>query len=89
MSEWTKEQLLEQYPILQEISAEKEIVWINPDHTTFAKGMEQMELTMADVEDAERRLERFAPFIVKCFPETEALNGIIESPLKPISQMQA
>ena len=43
---------------------------------------------MADIEDAERRLERFAPFIMKCFPETEDRNGIIESVLTEIPQMK-
>ena len=47
-----------------------------------------MELSMKDVDDAEARLERFAPFIMKCFPETKARNGIIESVLTPIPQMQ-
>lgn len=50
--------------------------------------MNGSELTMADVEDAEARLQRFAPFIMKCFPETRDRNGIIESVLTPVSEMQ-
>ena len=50
--------------------------------------MEQIELGMEDVEDAERRLERFAPFIMKCFPETKEKNGIIESVLTPVPKMK-
>ena len=43
----------------------------------------------ADVDDAEQRLKRFAPFIMKCFPETKDRNGLIESVLTPIPGMQA
>lgn len=50
--------------------------------------MKDAELTMADVEDAEARLQRFAPFIMKCFPETKDRGGIIESVLTPIPKMQ-
>ena len=67
---------------------EKEIVWINPDKTDFERSMEGSELTMADVEDAEARLKRFAPFIMRCFPETEDRGGLIESALTPIPGMQ-
>lgn len=56
-------ELIARTPILKEMAAEKEIVWINPEKTTFEKGMEGSELTMKDVEDAEARLARFAPFI--------------------------
>lgn len=80
--------LLEQYSILKDIQAAREVVWLNPDKTTFEKGMEGAELTMADVEDAEARLLRFAPFIMKCFPETSDRSGIIESALRPIPHMQ-
>lgn len=44
---------------------------------------------MKDIEDAEARLLRFAPFIMKCFPETEAQGGIIESALTEIPDMRA
>ena len=66
--------LEEKTPILKEICSEKEVFWKNPDKTVCGEAMEQIELGMEDVEDAERRLERFAPFIMKCFPETKAVS---------------
>lgn len=80
--------LEERFPIIKDIQAEKEVVWINPEKEEFAKSMEGAELTMADVDDAERRLERFAPFIMRCFPETKDRGGLIESVLTPIPKMQ-
>lgn len=82
------EQLIDSVPILKDIADEKEIVWINPDKTTFEEGIKGSELTIADVDDAEMRLLRFAPFIMKCFPETADQGGIIESVLTPIPNMQ-
>lgn len=81
-------ELTEQFPILKEIQKEKEIVWINPDKTDYETGMQGSELTMEDIDDAEQRLHRFAPFIMKCFPETKDRSGIIESVLTPIPAMQ-
>lgn len=81
-------ELTEQFPILKEIQKEKEIVWINPDKTDYETGMQSSELTMEDIDDAEQRLLRFAPFIMKCFPETKDRSGIIESVLTPIPAMQ-
>ena len=43
---------------------------------------------MSDIEDAEKRLARFAPYIKKAFPETESTDGVIESPLVEISRMK-
>lgn len=80
--------LEERFPIIKDIQAEKEVVWINPEKEEFAKSMEGAELTMADVDDAERRLERFAPFIMRCFPETKDRGGLIESVLTSIPKMQ-
>ena len=80
--------LEEKTPILKEIRSEKEVFWQNPDKSACGEAMEQIELGMEDVEDAERRLERFAPFIMKCFPETKEKNGIIESVLTPVPKMK-
>lgn len=63
----------------------KEILWVNPKAGEPA----QLPFTMEDIDDAEARLKRFAPYIMKAFPETEATYGIIESPLKEVKAMKA
>ena len=75
-------------PILKEICAEEEVFWMNPDKTTCGEALEQIALGMEDVDDAQRRLQRFAPFIMQCFPETKERDGIIESVLTPIPKMK-
>ena len=75
-------------PILKDIQEEKEVVWINSDKLPCEEAMKHIELTMKDVDDAEARLQRFAPFIMKCFPETKDRNGLIESVLTPVPKMQ-
>ena len=65
-----KKILFEEHPILAEMSREEEVLWINPDKQPFEAVKNTLELTMADVDDAEARLARFAPFIMRCFPET-------------------
>ena len=76
--------LEEKTPILKEICSEKEVFWKNPDKTACGEAMEQIELGMEDVEDAKRRLERFAPFIMKCFPETKERNGNLQNAFRTI-----
>ena len=71
--------------LIKALQNEDELVWINPKYGKETKKMDQ--LSMKDVEDAEDRLQRFAPFIEKCFPETKEAHGIIESPLCEIKEM--
>lgn len=68
----------------------QELCWINPYKLPFAYTDALCQLIVSDeaISDAERRLLRFAPFLKKCFPETEGDNGLIESPLKEIPNMQ-
>ena len=82
------QELEEKFPVVRDIAQEKEVAWINPDKISMEEAQKTMELSIKDVDDAEARLERFAPFIMKCFPETKAGNGIIESVLTPIPEMQ-
>ena len=82
------QELENRFPVIRDIEQEKEVAWINPDKTTMEEAMKTMELSMKDVDDAEARLERFAPFIMKCFPETKPRNGLIESVLTPVPKMQ-
>ena len=81
--------LMEAHPILKDVATEREVAWINPDRRPFAEAETGQELTMADIIDAENRLKRFAPFIMKRFPETEPRGGLIESELVEIPRMRA
>ena len=82
------EVLMEEHPILKEIAAGNEVAWINPNKRPFALAGVGQELSKADVEDAENRLRRFAPFIMLCFPETADRGGLIESELTEIANMR-
>ena len=61
---------IEKLPVVEELRRKQETVWINPEKKPFSEAVKKEKLTMDDVEDAEKRLERFAPFIMKCFPDT-------------------
>lgn len=74
---------------MDKIKKAEEIVWINNERISFGDALTKIEFTRADVDDAAARLERFAPLIMKLFPETAADKGIIESPLTQIPKMQA
>ena len=74
-------------PVVKKIAAAEEAAWVNPGLRPY--GEVSLEVTMEDIEDAEDRLARFAPFIVKCFPETADRGGLIESALTPVPKMQA
>ena len=75
-------------PTVQDLKACRETVWIDPDRQSIELCREAAGLSMADIEDAQNRLARFAPFIRKCFPETGERGGLIESPLVFVPGMQ-
>ena len=74
-------------PIVREIAAAKECVWFNPQLRPAEEALAAIPYTRADVDDAAKRLARFAPYIQRCFPETAADGGLIESPLTEIPHM--
>ena len=80
---------MDAHPLLKDVAAEREVAWINPDRLPFEEAKVGQELAMADIIDAENRLKRFAPFIMKRFPETEPRGGLIESELAEIPKMLA
>lgn len=83
IKEWT-----EKFPLIKNIIGTKEVFWTNPRLDKFQNAIEKLSINEVDVADAEKRLNRFAPFIAKNFPETKKLNGIIESPIFKIPKMQ-
>ena len=82
-------QWMEEYPIMKEIAALQETAWINPGLLPFDEAMKDCPLTMADVQDASDRLDRFADYFKVAFPETQATGGILESPVQEIPRMKA
>ncbi|MBD1176297.1 D-serine ammonia-lyase [Vibrio cholerae] len=83
------EQLTEQYPLVKELIELKEVSWFNPSITRLEEGLSYVGLGSEDIQDASQRLKRFAPYLAKAFPDTAKTNGIIESEVVPISEMQS
>lgn len=81
-------ELESRFPLIKDMEQAKEVVWMNPELLSMEEILKGQTLTMADIDDAERRWDRFAPFIRKVFPETEVSGGLIESPLKEIPKMK-
>lgn len=84
------QKMIESDPVFRAIADGKETLWINDRYLPLRMidGLCQLVVSDADIEDAEKRLQRFAPFIRRCFPETAPDGGLIESPLREIGHMQ-
>ena len=80
------ESLIRKAPVVKDIHARVETTWLNPNVLPISR--QNLPLSGADIDEAEARLGRFAPFIMKRFPETAPRNGIIESPLTDIPKMR-
>lgn len=82
--------------LVEDISKAREIFWTNPVVQSNqgdcrkheADGVKSENLTRKDIDEAESRLIRFAPYIERVFPETKSQGGIIESPLAKIPKMK-
>ena len=69
---------------MDKIAKYEEIFWVNPGFVApEAAATGEAEEKIVDIDDAEARLIRFAPFIERMFPEVA--GGIIESPLAEIT----
>ena len=73
--------------MLDKIKKAEEILWLNPK-LSKKEELKKAKLSEKDVEEASKRLEKFAPLIMHYFPETVTSKGIIESPLSMISNMK-
>ena len=79
-------EMIQSNHLLKKVANLEEIFWENSDYKNFLDV--KLSLSMKDIDDASFRLERFAPYIFKAFPETVADGGIIESPLIFANSMQ-
>lgn len=71
--------------VISRMADYEKIFWLNPD----CEDEPSCPYGLSDIDDAEARLQRFAPFILKAFPETAETQGIIESPLREIPEMRS
>lgn len=88
MTQINVNKLIADYPLVQDLINLKHVAWFNPNATTTEAGLPYVGLTLENVQDAEARLNRFAPYLMKAFPETQATQGIIESDVVAIPNMQ-
>ncbi|MCG6282249.1 D-serine ammonia-lyase [Vibrio diabolicus] len=82
------EALIKQFPLLAPLIDLKEVCWFNPNITSLAEGLPYVRLDEKDIQAASERLARFAPYLMKAFPETEASHGIIESSVVDVPKMK-
>ncbi|MCD1125467.1 D-serine ammonia-lyase [Jinshanibacter sp. LJY008] len=82
------QQLINEFPLVKRLIDLEEVSWFNPRATTLKEGLPYVGLNTSDVQQAEARLKRFAPYLCKAFPETQVTNGIIESEVMAIPAMQ-
>ncbi|OAT48646.1 D-serine dehydratase [Proteus hauseri ATCC 700826] len=80
--------LANNFPLVRDLVDLKKVVWFNSAVTTTTQGLSHVGLTQDDVIDAQARLQRFAPYLVKAFPETAVTQGIIESEVIDIPKMK-
>lgn len=79
---------IEKIPEVREAVQLHPVFWIN-DKKCSGRDSRHGVISPEKIRDASQRLERFAPYLAQVFPETAAMNGIIESPLKEIPAMKA
>lgn len=83
LEEWEK-----MLPLLASVERAEKIFWVNPRLASVQGRAISESLTLADIDEAEKRLERFAPYLEKVFPETAKNKGIIESELRAVPKMK-
>ncbi|MFV8410754.1 D-serine ammonia-lyase [Vibrio owensii] len=89
MTTYNAHALATEFPLVKRLIDLEEVVWFNPNITTLEEGLPFVGLGAANIKDASERLERFAPYLMKAFPETATSNGIIESSVVDIDKMKS
>ncbi|TDE24236.1 D-serine ammonia-lyase [Vibrio owensii] len=89
MTTYNAHALATEFPLVKRLIDLEEVVWFNPNITTLKEGLPYVGLDAANIKDASERLKRFAPCLLKAFPETAASNGIIESSVVDIDKMKS
>lgn len=81
--------MLNNKEFVRALQSRRESAWYAHGSVPAAEALGALPLTRADTDEAEARLARFATFLRRAFPETEADGGVIESPLTELPAMRA
>src|SRR5690606_12538871 len=74
----------QKFPLLSDVIDLKPVFWLNPKLKKVTD-IDGLAVSKSEMQEAEDLWHRFAPFLAIAFPETADAEGIIESPLKEIS----
>ncbi|MDF2948977.1 MAG: dsdA [Sedimentibacter sp.] len=83
-----KSEIINKNKTLKDVSELREVLWLNPNISAYEESSKKINMDISAIDDAERRLNKFAPLIEILFPETIPSKGIIESPLKEVNKMK-
>ncbi len=72
--------------VVNDMADAKPVGWVNPKKISFAEAV--LPVSANEIAEASERLKKFAPFVKKCFSETVENDGLIESNLVSIPNMQ-
>jgi D-serine dehydratase len=76
------------HPLIHDLVALRETSWFNPAIAPAAMALADVGLGAEDVAQASARLQRFAPYVARVFPQTAEAGGLIESGIKPLTRLQ-
>jgi D-serine dehydratase len=71
------------------LSSRQPLLWLNPHWRPMALARKGLKVSLAEVQEAGRRLDRFGPLLAQLFPELAKSRGLIESALIPVERFQA
>lgn len=81
-------EMLQNVPYLNDVAETKPVFLSNKYKPNFEIAAQRTKFTKDDINEAEARLARFAPYIMVDFPETVADKGLIESKLSAINEIK-
>lgn len=84
----TLAQWQDSHPLLTPLIATQPLLWLNPQRQRWSAAKPLLPLDESDIHAAAERLQRFAPFIAKVFPDTAPAQGMIESPVQAVPMFQ-
>ena len=81
------EAYMKQIPVLAEAAAGKEVFWVNSRECPES-GQGEKAVSKEQIQDAARRLERFAPYLAEVFPEPCCHVLHRHCPIRPIGYIK-